>query len=259
MLHLDDEEAVAREFGVSTAQVRRDHLISHLLAALSNHLQDKILFIGGTALSRSHIPHGRLSEDLDLIAIGSRKPIAHAIQDALISATRREFPGLTWLVPLDQVTGAEPAILRTTDGLTVRVQLLREVGYPRWPATMTPLVQRYRDAPPASLMVPTMAAFAASKTDTWHQRAAARDLYDLWLLSRQEAFTQEAAQLFKQHGSTGKLPTANLFRHAPDETAWVSALGGQTTLTITAAEAAVAVIDAWSKVTSDDQDHRADM
>jgi predicted nucleotidyltransferase component of viral defense system len=56
MLHLDDEEAVAREFGVSTAQVRRDHLISHLLAALSNHLQDKILFIGGTALSRSHIP-----------------------------------------------------------------------------------------------------------------------------------------------------------------------------------------------------------
>jgi len=248
MLHPDDEDAVAREFGVSTAQVHRDHLISHLLAALSDHLQDKVLFIGGTALSRSHIPHGRLSEDLDLIAVGPRKPVANAIQDTLIRATRREFPGLAWLVPLDQVTGADPAVLRTTDGLTVRVQLLREVGYPRWPAALTPLVQRYRDAPPASLVVPTMAAFAASKTDTWCQRAAARDLYDLWLLSREGAFTQEAAQLFQQHGSTGKLPGAGLFKHAPDEAAWVSALGGQTTLTVTAAEAMAAVTAAWDGV-----------
>jgi len=51
-----------------TPQVRRDHLLSHLLAALSRHLQDRLLFFGGTALAGAFIPDGRLSEDLDLIS-----------------------------------------------------------------------------------------------------------------------------------------------------------------------------------------------
>lgn len=45
-------DMVAR-FGVAEPQVRRDHLISHLLAALSQHLPDKLLFLRWEPLPRS--------------------------------------------------------------------------------------------------------------------------------------------------------------------------------------------------------------
>lgn len=50
----------------------RDHLISHLLGYLSAHFADRIVFIGGTALARTHLVDGQLSEDIDLIAVCSR-------------------------------------------------------------------------------------------------------------------------------------------------------------------------------------------
>ncbi|MFE7415804.1 nucleotidyl transferase AbiEii/AbiGii toxin family protein [Rhodococcus sp. NPDC057529] len=55
------------------------------------------------------------------------------------------------------------------------------------------LIQRYSDAPPARLLVPTLAAFAASKTATWCDRAAARDLWDLWALPHSSASTDPPA------------------------------------------------------------------
>ena len=55
----DEREAVAAQFGASTEQVERDHLISHLLAFLARSFGDRIHFIGGTALARTHLPDGR--------------------------------------------------------------------------------------------------------------------------------------------------------------------------------------------------------
>lgn len=75
MMNLDERDAVATQFGVAAEQVERDHLISHLLAVLSRQFGDRIQFIGGTALARTHLPDGRLSEDIDLIALGDRKPV----------------------------------------------------------------------------------------------------------------------------------------------------------------------------------------
>ncbi|MCI2424333.1 nucleotidyl transferase AbiEii/AbiGii toxin family protein [Saccharopolyspora sp. K220] len=80
MLDPDEEQAVAEQFGVARAQVRRDHLISHLLAALSQHLAEQVLFFGGTALSRTFIPEGRLSEDIDLMALGGRRATGEALK-----------------------------------------------------------------------------------------------------------------------------------------------------------------------------------
>ena len=75
----DERDSVATQFGVSTEQVQRDHLVSHILAFLSHEFGDRIHFIGGTALARTHLPDGRLSEDIDLIAIGSRKAVANEL------------------------------------------------------------------------------------------------------------------------------------------------------------------------------------
>jgi predicted nucleotidyltransferase component of viral defense system len=91
MLHPDEETEVAAQFGVTLPQVRRDHLISHLLAALSAHAADQVVFFGGTALSRTFAPDGRLSEDIDLIATGQRRDVAPLVQE------RRELSGQTRL------------------------------------------------------------------------------------------------------------------------------------------------------------------
>lgn len=105
MLDPADERAVADQFGVARPQVHRDHLISHLLAAISDHLADDVLFFGGTALSRTHAPDGRLSEDIDLIALDNRRTTAERLETTLVRATRREYPGLR-LRPRPQSQGA---------------------------------------------------------------------------------------------------------------------------------------------------------
>jgi hypothetical protein len=93
-------------------------------------------------LARTHLPDGRLSEDIDLIAIDDRKAVAEVLDAQLLSARGREL----------------------------------------WPTERRALQQRYHDAPAAELLVPTLPAFAASKTATWADRRAPRDLWDLWAL-----------------------------------------------------------------------------
>lgn len=48
VLGVDDLRDVAERFGVSEAQVRRDHAISHVLWAISNQMPDAVIFFGGT-------------------------------------------------------------------------------------------------------------------------------------------------------------------------------------------------------------------
>jgi hypothetical protein len=245
MLDPAEEAAVAEQFGVARAQVRRDHLISHLLAALSSDLTEMVVFFGGTALARSLVPEGRLSEDIDLLAVGPRRDVVDAVERRLVHGVRREYPGLGWEPPLSAVRDVESAVLRTLDGLTVRVQLLDPVGYPPWPVEPRELVQRYSDAPPARLLVPTKASFAAWKTVAWMDRAATRDLYDLWTLVRAGAIDAEAAELFAQLGPTTAPPSDRDFQQAPDERRWRRELVGQVRLELTAAEALGQVRAAW--------------
>lgn len=248
MLDPDEAQAVAEQFGVAPDQVARDHLISHLLAALSVHAFEDLIFFGGTALARSLLPDGRLSEDIDLLSRGRRGATAEHLDSALVRALRREFPGLRWDPALSQVRDVEPAVLRSPDGLAVRIQLLGEVGYAPWPVENRNLVQRYLDAPPARLAVPTPAAFAAWKTAAWHDRAAARDLYDLWALAQAGHITREGADLFARFGPTNRRPSNELFGNPPDEARWRRELGGQLRLHVSAAEALAVVRDRWAAV-----------
>ncbi|MGH3611772.1 MAG: nucleotidyl transferase AbiEii/AbiGii toxin family protein [Pseudonocardia sp.] len=246
MLDPAEAQAVAEQFGAAPSQVARDHLVSHLLAALSAHASDQVIFFGGTALARTLLPDGRLSEDVDLIAVEARRDVAEQLHRVVPRALRREFPSLRWDPALPQLRDVEPAVLHTSDGLTVRIQLLSSTGYPTWPVERLSLRQRYRDAPPAQLTVPTSASFAAAKTIAWLDRAAARDLYDLWALAEHDHITAEAGRLFAQHGPTNRPPTTDLFRGAPDETRWRRDLGGQLRLTITAATALAVVRVRWA-------------
>lgn len=247
-MNLDERDRVATQFGVAIEQVERDHLISHLLAFLSRQLGDRIHFIGGTALARTYLPDGRLSEDIDLIALGDRKQVAHDLDTALPRALSRTHGRLTIEPALSSTADTLPVLIRPASGHPVRLQLLSSRDRILWPTERRTLIQRYTDVPPAALLVPTLPAFAASKTATWADRHAARDLWDLWALNTIGAIDPDAAALFRQYGPTNNSPGAYLFRSAPSDADWQAQLAGQTRLTVTAEDALEAVRTGWRKV-----------
>ena len=248
MLDLAEAAAVAEAFGVSDEQVRRDHLLSHLLAVLAQQLPDAIVFFGGTALARTHLTDGRLSEDLDLVAVPRRAEVAGEVEAVLARGLLREYGRLAWDPPLTAVRDTMPAVLRTVDGVTVRVQLLDPTGQPAWPTERRTLAQRFSDAPPATLTVPTLPAFAASKTAAWHDRHTPRDLYDLWGLAALGALTTEAADLFARLGPTGHPPRPWMFSTPPTAADWTTQLGAQTRIAIGPGEALNVVRETWAGV-----------
>jgi hypothetical protein len=187
-----------------------------VLAFLSTSVGDQVQFIGGTALARTHLSAGRLSEDIDLIAVDDRKSVATALDAALPRALARSHGRLTLDPMLSDVASTQPAILRTADGLSVRIQLLSARDRVVWQSERRVLVERFTDAPTAELLVPTLPAVAASKTSTRADRHSTRDLGDLWALSELGAIDQQAADLYRRHGPTNRPPSVRLFTKAPN-------------------------------------------
>lgn len=148
---------------------------------------------------------------------------------------------------LSSIPDTRPAILRTFDGLTVRLQLLSSRDRIVWPTERRSLVQRYADAPAAELLVPTIPAFTASKTATWVDRHASRDLWDLWALRPLGAIDAAAGNLYRRYGPTNQPPAPHDFTKAPTETDWQNQLAGQTRFTVLARNALHSVRDAWAQ------------
>ncbi|MEZ3161691.1 nucleotidyl transferase AbiEii/AbiGii toxin family protein [Microbacterium sp. BWT-B31] len=238
-----DLDAVRHRFGVDDEQVRRDHVISHALAALSTIDSDSVVFIGGTALSRTHLTELRLSEDIDLIGRGSRTEVAREIQDALVTSLGRAV-GVPRFEPDLAVTRHPASSVMSVRGARVKIQLLNGSEYPQWPTEVRDLEQRYADAPPARMRVLTAPAFAAAKLAAWHDRAAPRDLYDLWALAEQGIIDAEAAALFGRFGPLTDAARVT-FSRRPSDAEWVAALSHQGVLRVGPVEAADVVRRAW--------------
>lgn len=241
---------VAAAFGVADAQVRHDHLISHVLSAIAG-LGQPLTFFGGTALARTHIGNpasgARLSEDIDLYS-PDRRRVAAVLDDRLPSLLRREFPRTTWDPPLSAVRAVDPAELVTREGIRVRIQLLDSGGghrdLARWPTEVRAIDLRYRDLPDrATLQVPTLAAFAAMKTIAWADRHTARDLYDLARIAGIGGLTQDVAIQVRQATGWSVLP--GLFSSLPPLD-WSAQLGHQLATLPTAEQCLVDVRRAFA-------------
>lgn len=247
-LDLDELASVAERFSVADEQVQRDHAISHLLAALARGAADHVVFFGGTALSRTHLVDLRLSEDVDLIAVGNRTDAARAVMRALDTGpVRRELGRITWRPDLRLARGSAAAVATTATGIAIQVQLLSGQAYPAWPVEVVQIQQRYSDAPAASLRVLTRDAFAAAKLAAWIDRRSSRDLYDLWAMVGAGMITTGAAQLFCRLGPRTRVPEHGVIAVEPSDD-WVTALAGQTRIAIDPVHAAEAVASAWSAV-----------
>lgn len=244
---LDDElAAVAARFRADHVQVERDHLISHVLAALGAIDTDAITFFGGTALSRTFLPDGRLSEDIDLLARVGRADAARAVTAAVGRGLLRSHGRPSWTPHLADTGGSRAALLTAPTGGTIRVQLLDGAGYP-WPTEVRDIEQRYSDVAPARLRTLTAPAFAAAKLAAWIDRRASRDLWDLARLSAAGLVDREAAALFRRFGPFGTVPGPWVFATAPDPDRWRTDLAHQTDLDL-GPDAAMAVVRAaWDR------------
>lgn len=244
-LQRDEWAAVADAFGADLEQVRRDHLISHVLAAISTGVAtDDVVFFGGTALSRTFLTDARLSEDVDLIAFAPRTDVAGQIEAAVRRDLARSHGRPTWRPALSATTGSQPTTLVFEGTASVQVQLVGGEGY-LWPTEVRDIEQRYSDAPPARLRTLTAAGFAGAKLSAWMDRHAPRDLYDLWAMGERGLIDAGALEVFVRRGPQARPPASWVFETAPDETVWRGALGHQTRLRVTAADALDSVREAW--------------
>lgn len=239
---------VADRFGVDLEQARRDHVISHVLASIARRAPDRFIFYGGTALSRTWLPDARLSEDVDLMVIGRRRDGGDDLARAVDADIARPFLGATWSKDPRLGGDAEAITLTTGTGAVIKFQLVDTVGRPPWPTTLAPILQRYPDAPAAVLRVPTPDSAVAMKTSAWFDRRAERDLYDLWAMATRGLITPGALALYRRYGPSSRPPSASVFQPPPREVAWRAALGHQTILDVTAAEAAAIVTEAWAAI-----------
>jgi len=244
-LVLDGSELydVAERFGGDVEQVRRDHVISHVLAALSARSRGDFVFFGGTALSRTWLPDVRLSEDVDLM-VRSRRDAGRALREA-VDKDIAPRASVAWSKDPAESRDAEDLFLDVGDDVTIRFQLVDTAGRPPWPTVERDIVQRYSDAPRARLIVPTVESAAAMKLSAWFDRRAPRDLYDMWALADSGLITCGALRLFTKLGPSARPPGAWVFQSAPSRREWFAQLAHQTDLRVGPDEALEAVASAW--------------
>lgn len=236
---IDDAEATkwAQRFGVDVAQVRRDHLVSHILSALPtiSGLPD-VAFIGGTALCRTHLDGLRVSEDVDLLTSNVDEG-AHSLARALGRSLRREYPDVAVSSPTLVPRGRQ-LLLTAPDTPSVEIQLIRRQAEDYvLVLEPTPAALRYeRLSESVRLLVPTIETFAAMKYAAFRDRQEPRDLFDLAHLVEAGAFVQAAADIVTT--LTGAPPMATELRRLPPHTVatWSAQLNHQTKVRMTPEE-----------------------
>jgi predicted nucleotidyltransferase component of viral defense system len=183
----------AAQWQVAPAQIHKDHLISHLLAAIADSRLD-YWFYGGTALNRSHVRGRRLSEDIDLMVEDVATDIAAPLRRRLLrgvgDTTWDLFSRRTWMYSYRVVT-VDAAIT---------VQLVRfDQSDHRWGWEERPVELRYSCLPEVVPMrLPQSEGFVAMKLGAYVDRWAPRDLLDLANLAGVGAINPGALARYRQ-------------------------------------------------------------
>jgi len=212
---IDDREirSLAAQLGVPENQVRRDHLLSHLIDALP--LEDRVVFIGGTALNRTHLPDVRLSEDLDVHLLEGK---SDDLVDRLLEGVRLEYPGITVISHVRRYDVGTYVL--EVDGLRIQIQVIS--NRPEWtelPTESTPVRLKHSDlSASVDLIVPTVEAFGAMKLSVYVDRFAPRDLFDLRELAERGALGEESLALTRQ--LLGRSLVRQEFESSPTDDQW---------------------------------------
>lgn len=249
MITPSEIDEAAKLFGAPNSQILRDHLISHVIAAIADWPdQNRVTFFGGTALCRTWLPGLRLSEDIDLLL--DEPGDSTDIRGHVSRRLRRDFPNLEWTL-LGTQHELETWTLATAD-LDIKVQFAQwRFGWQDTIPTVTAGVQlRYSDLPETvNMTVPDPSGFSAMKLIAWFDRFAPRDLFDLAALADASHISADATSMVKQiAGYTPTPQTLGTTVHRTLEETWQAELGHQLTNTRTAADCLSALRSALERL-----------
>ncbi len=193
----------ASRFEVPQSQIERDHLVSHLLVALRELLPQEVVFFGGTALCRTHLPNMRLSEDIDLL-VENPRVFAELAAESLPRGVRREFPHLT-VGPITPSGRSLTTRLEAPRVEGIQLQYVQiEPDERQLIFEERPVLLRYSDLPSDVLWrVPNEESFVVMKVKAWRDRFAPRDLFDLWKLAEAGFMTKQVHHLLRRTTGVG--------------------------------------------------------
>ena len=167
------------------SQVEQDLIICRVLVELYSHpvIAENLVFRGGTALFKLHLPPVRYSEDIDLVqkAPGPIGPVMDAAQEKLNSwlgePKRKQSEGrmtLTWRVESEEGLPLKLKVeINSREHFTV-------LGYQQIPFTMT---SRWHTGS-VSITSYNRDELLGTKLRALYQRKKGRDLFDLWYASQ---------------------------------------------------------------------------
>lgn len=221
MLKAEAARQRAAELGVPQRQIERDHLVSHLLFALGD--EHGVVFFGGTALNRTHLPGRRLSEDIDLYRL-DQSATPETMVAELLSDTKKEYPNL---ISRPSHRADVTTFLLIKEELAVKVQIVGiRYEYQRVPTAITPVDLFYDDLPPSvQLLVPTRAALTGMKLVAFAERKVPRDLFDLRGLAEVGAIDLEAVDVCRNLRSSA--PQRHEYQTGPSNDEWHAELDHQ--------------------------------
>lgn len=241
MLDPRESQKIRNLFSANEAQVSRDHAISHVLAALQR-VTTEMVFFGGTALSRTFLTAGRLSEDIDIYS-PDRRALCQELDD-FPKLIKEEFPQAIWNVMPSKTVDPQSSLLICDSFIQIKVQAVdsQTHGWSKVPKNLTLIHQRYSDVPATKLFAPTFDGFVAMKALVWFDRHAARDLFDLEGLSHQGQVTDGARELINQMRGF-RLSSGMMNGRVVG--LWKEELSHQTKLTISEEECRARVLEWW--------------
>ena len=184
------------------AMIEQDMVISRALIELYNHpkITDTLVFRGGTALNKLYInPPARYSEDIDLVQIKS-EPIGKTI-DAIRSILD------SWLgKPSRKLTERSAKLVykfesvgRITSKLKIEINTT-EHFHVQEPKTMSFSMDSEWFSGTTHILTYELEELIATKLRALYQRRKGRDLFDLWLVLKQNLVdVNKVISIFKKY------------------------------------------------------------
>ena len=223
MLSKDDIMKIAGEKKLNPSAVSKDYALGWLLfGIMKSSIGSKLIFKGGTALSKVHFPEGwRLSEDLDFTLIDNINPealekvlkdeVPKIVKDAVGMAVRlkdRPHSNEGYLMSRFQYDGP-------LGKDTVKIEITREEVTGE---AHTKKMPRVFDYPEFDVKVYSLDEILAEKTRAIIQRTKIRDYYDVWRLLKTKKFDREKVKaLFLEKCKSKDVTFTGIDQFFPDD------------------------------------------
>ncbi len=224
MISKDDLKRLAGEKGLNVSSLSKDYALGWLLFGISkSSVADKLVFKGGTALSKIYFPENwRLSEDLDFTILDAKTEL-----DSIISALENEVPSIIQkengmgVVLKDRPhtnIGYLQSRFQYTGPLgkdTIKIEISREeiIG-----ESKIEKVPRVFDYPNFEIRVYSLEDILAEKIRSMIQRKRIRDYYDVWRLLKERKFdNKKVKNLFLEKCKSKKITFTGIEQFFPSD------------------------------------------